>query len=147
MTAKPITPIVLETQTGERWAFQPQSDITPLESVLISQLFNKMVLTYWHGPADWPAYVRDHKLERHFTQVGLTIVKQDNDPAIARWPAGGAESVKTVVYVSERKIYDPRGLLAWPAGRRLLLTEGMPVPEGFVLATPENVARIAAEMA
>lgn len=67
---QPLTPITLEDQRGTKYAFCPQSDISPLESVLIAQLFTKMLLTARTGAVDWPTYVAEHRLIRHFAIVG-----------------------------------------------------------------------------
>lgn len=68
----PITPITLETQDRRKWAFRPQSDMTALESALLAQLFAQMIMTVWHGSKNWPAYVSEHKLDRHFVELRKT---------------------------------------------------------------------------
>lgn len=49
-----ITPIVLDDAHG-RWEFAPLADITPLESVLIAQLFTAIVVR--RGRQDWREYL------------------------------------------------------------------------------------------
>lgn len=67
MEVKPIEPITLEDSSKRKYAFRPQSDMTALEASLICQLFVKMTLNRSGDALDWPGYVEDHRLWRHFT--------------------------------------------------------------------------------
>lgn len=145
---EPLRPITLEAADGERWAFRPQTDMTPIESALIAQLFVRMVMTVWKGPVDWRSYAREHRLERHFLTVKPLPIKAPGD--ILKVSLRDGETIrdlKRVEYIAERDTSIPhdqeiQGANGWRKGYRLVLLEGMPVPEGFVPATPENVARI-----
>lgn len=62
-----VTPVTLEAADGSKWAFCPQSDISTLESTLITQLFIKLVMTVWVRKAlDWETYLAVYNLKRHF---------------------------------------------------------------------------------
>lgn len=149
---QPLRPLTLEAQDGSKHAFRPQADMTPLESVLISQLFIRMVMSVWNGPVDWPTYVEEHKLERHFTLVetplmavpyrevytGTSKVVVEPEPEMIRTESGGiisfdAPPPRLVRYAAAADIANPAaGSRGWKKGDVLTLLEGMPVPDGFV---------------
>jgi len=48
--------------------FQPKDDITPMESVRISQLFTNLLVTagFGGGTYSFDSFIETYKLERHF---------------------------------------------------------------------------------
>ena len=66
-----IGPVVLEANDGTKAQFMPQSDITPLETALLLQMFIRMVTPTPLGSPikDWPAFIAAHGLERHFVAI------------------------------------------------------------------------------
>lgn len=123
-----VRPITLEDAQLNKYAFLPQDNITPLESVLIAQLFTRLVMTAWKGgPLDWQSYILENKLDRHFMRVDRVGATMDtSEPAPARM----------IAYIAKRDDGDIK------KGATISLIEGMPVLEPWVEATPENVVRI-----
>lgn len=158
---EPLRPLTLEDEHKAKYAFRPQSDITPMEAVLISQLFVRMVMTVWSGPVDWPTYVTEQKLDRHFVRVTFPVppnpyaeTRDVKVPPPLEVPRDAlsvtahgrgiletiendqADVPKRVTYVASRDIPSaaPGASPLWLKGERLTLLEGMPVPDGFVPA-------------
>lgn len=142
---QPLRPLTLEAQDGSKHAFRPQADMTPLESALISQLFIRMVMSVWNGPVDWPTYVEEHKLDRHFTLIDLNVGALEDPEESTQSIKDGAEQLRKlygsnrateprlVRYAAAADIAHPAaGSRGWKKGDVLTLLEGMPVPDGFV---------------
>lgn len=106
----PVMSIELVDPQGNLVVFDPQPDVSPFESVLLSQLFIKLVLNRTGALPDWPAYVARHQLGRHFT------------PTVETPP-------KTIVV--------ERALEGVDAAHRMIILEGMPIPEGYTVIVPE----------
>lgn len=49
--------------------FEPQDDITPLESVRITQLFTLICNTMYLGPDYSTKFITLHGLDRHFKEI------------------------------------------------------------------------------
>jgi hypothetical protein len=66
----PIEQLVFTDSVGSM-TFLPQTDITPLEAVLISQLFTRMTMhgVATGGPMAWRAYLQRTMMMRHFEPV------------------------------------------------------------------------------
>lgn len=115
----PITPISLENAEGRKAAFMPQSDMTALESALLTQLFVKMILNRSGQPLDWEGYVAGHKLGRHFALTGPAATDAYN------WKAeAGDPRTKTIVA--------ERDMLGVTKGTKLQVLADMPVLDGWV---------------
>lgn len=99
-------------------------------------------MSVWNGPVDWPTYVEEHKLERHFTIIatplmavpyrevytGTSKVVAEPEPEMTR-----AAAPRLVRYAAAADIAHPAaGSRGWKKGDMLTLLEGMPVPDGFV---------------
>lgn len=111
----PVMSIELVDPQGNLVVFDPQPDVSPFESVLLSQLFIKLVLNRTGALPDWPAYVSRHGLWRHFTAPELNAATLD------------AQTPKPIVV--ERRTDD--------ASHRMTILEGMPIPEGYTVIVPE----------
>ena len=120
----PLTPITLEDERRQRYAFRPQSDMTPIESALCAQLFVKMVMSAWHGPVDWRSYVEEHRLARHF--AGPLNLSEKTMPTASQGDAGDEPPIKLIDVVATRDLES--GI---PKGYRIKILEGMPIPDGY----------------
>lgn len=109
--AEPISPITLEDSELQKYAFRPQSDMTGLEAALLAQLFIKMLLNRSGTLPDWMTYVSEHALERHFVFVGP--------------PSDNVVDVQVHGKLTRTLTND--------AGDVLVLTEDMPIPDGWRL--------------
>lgn len=122
MAADPITPITLENAEGRKAAFMPQSDMTALESALLTQLFVKMIV---NGPGphlDWEGYVRQYGLERHFAR---------EQPLVETLPSG---DLLTKIIIAER---DLPGVTK---GTKLQVLTDMPILDGWAELKGEEAA-------
>jgi hypothetical protein len=126
----PVTPITLEDASKNRYAFRPQSDMTALEAALICQLFTKMTLNRSGDALDWPAYVQDHRLWRHFTPpLGEMKIPED---AIA--PGAYVE------VPSDAPL--PKMITIQNIGQPELsctVTDDMPIPDGWRVVPTEKL--------
>lgn len=118
----PLFPITLEDHEHRRYAFMPQSDMTGLESALLTQLFIKMTLNRSGTMLDWMAYLHDHRLERHFSEPLLPLGASLND----------AEPITQVIELTE-------AIEGLPVGSRLTISDDMPVPDGYRLVTAQEL--------
>jgi hypothetical protein len=63
-----FAPVMSYDITIDNKSFEPQNDITPLESVRISQLFTLICNTMYLGPDYSTKFITLYGLERHFKE-------------------------------------------------------------------------------
>lgn len=113
-----IAPVTLEDAEQRKYVFRPAPDITALESVLLSQLFIKLLLNRSGTLPNWMAYVEECGLWRHFIAPMLAAETLE------------AQTPKRVTIVADD-------------GRLLEILEGMPIPEGYTLLPKDTGGVIA----
>ena len=127
MEVKPIEPITLEDSSKRKYAFMPQSDMTAIESALLCQLFVKMTLNRSGDALDWPGYVEDHRLWRHFTDP-LAI---DQPPLEIEKLASMETLLEVPKKITIQNLADP--------GMSCTITEDMEIPPGWERVSDEKL--------